>query len=258
MKVLIFGLPGSGKTYLAQELLKLLGDKAEWHNADVVRKEHDDWDFSDAGRERQLERMKALAHKTVHNGKIALCDFICPTNELRESFGADYWIHINTIEESRFEDTNKLFEHPLLPVDYEVTEHREDYDAREIIWDLLDHTFDTRAPTAQMLGRYQPWHDGHQALFERAIEKEGQVAVMVRDMNEDENNPNHVLYTCSLLRQQLAQYAGKVRIFAAPNITRISYGRDVGYKIEQEHFDEEIESISATEIRERNTPKDNL
>ena len=251
MKVLIFGLPGSGKTYLATELIKLLGDRAEWHNADNIRKECNDWDFSVAGRERQLQRMLVLAQKTEDKGKIAVCDFICPLNEYREKFNDAYQIWVNTIDEGRFDDTNKLFEAPNWPVSYEVSEHREDYDAREIIWDLLDHTFDSRAPTAQMLGRYQPWHDGHQALFERAMEKEGQVAIMVRDMNEDVNNPNHVLYTCNMLRQQLAQYAGKVRIFAAPNITRISYGRDVGYVIEQEYFDKEIENISATEIRQK-------
>ena len=257
MKILIFGLPGSGKTYLAKELLKLLGDRAEWHNADVIRTEHDDWDFSEAGRERQLQRMIDLAQKTEDNGKIAICDFICPLNAYREKFGDAYQVWINTIEEGRFDDTNKLFEAPTWPVAYEVTELREDYDAREIVWDIIDCEFDSRAPTAQMLGRFQPWHEGHQALFERAMEKEGQVAVMVRDMNEDENNPNHVLYTCNLLRQQLAQYASKVRIFAAPNITRISYGRDVGYVIEQEQFDKEIEEISSTAIRESNATKDN-
>ena len=153
--------------------------------------------------------------------------------------------------EGRFEDTNKLFEEPVSPVDYVVTEHRDDYDAREIMWELLDDEFDVRASTAQILGRFQPWHNGHQALFDRALEKEGQVALMVRDMTPDEDNPFHVLDVCQNLRLHLAKYAGKVRIFAAPNITRISYGRAVGYTIEQEHFDKEIEDISATEIREQ-------
>jgi len=255
MKVLIFGLPGSGKTYLANELMKLLGDRAEWINADDVRKECDDWDFSKEGRERQLQRMRILAEAVVDKGKIAICDFVCPLNEYRELFDADFTIFVDTIDESRFEDTNKLFQRPPSrdypgAADYTVTEHREDYDAREIVWDLVDDKFDVRAPTAQMLGRFQPWHNGHQALFDRLLEKEGQVAIMVRDQAQDDDNPFHVLDVCQHLRLHLAEYAGKVRIFAAPNITRIGYGRDVGYAIEQEHFDAEIEEISATKIRE--------
>ena len=221
MKVLIFGLPGSGKTYLAQELLKLLGDRAEWHNADAIRKECDDWDFSVAGRERQLQRMLVLAQKTEDKGKIAVCDFICPLNEYRDKFDDAYQIWVNTIEEGRYDDTNKLFESPRYPVSYEVSEHREDYDAREIVWDLIDQEFDSRAPTAQVLGRFQTWDEDDQIMFDEAMDEVGQVALTVRDMNEDTDNPYHVLYVCNKLRQELAQYAGKVRIFAAPNITKI-------------------------------------
>lgn len=221
MKVLIFGLPGSGKTTLAMHLLELLGDRAEWHNADNIRKECNDWDFSVAGRERQLQRMLVLAQKTEDKGKIAVCDFICPLNEYRDKFDDAYQIWVNTIEEGRYDDTNKLFESPRYPVSYEVSEHREDYDAREIIWDLIDQEFDSRAPTAQMLGRFQTWDEDDQIMFDEAMDKVGQVALTVRDMNEDTDNPYHVLYVCNKLRQELAQYAGKVRIFAAPNITRI-------------------------------------
>ncbi|MGI9571096.1 MAG: adenylyl-sulfate kinase, partial [Desulfobulbia bacterium] len=184
-------------------------------------------------------------------------DFICPLEEYRELFEADYEIWINTIDEGRFEDTNQLFQKPDRVPNYVVTEHRADLDARRVMWDLLGEGFDGRAPTAQMLGRFQPWHDGHQALFERLLEKEGQVALMVRDMEpDDDDNPYHVLDVCEYLQFQLAEYADKVRIYAAPNITRIGYGRDVGYTIEQEHFDEETESISATDIRQKSKTKD--
>lgn len=112
MKVLIFGLPDSGKTYMAEKLLELLGDKAEWHNADNIRKECNDWDFSKAGRERQLQRMRILAQQTEDKGKIALCDFICPLESYRELFEADYTIFIDTIKEGKYDDTNKLFQRP--------------------------------------------------------------------------------------------------------------------------------------------------
>lgn len=249
MKVLIYGLSGSGKTTLAKYLVELLGDRAEHINADEVREEVNDWDFSKAGRERQLQRMRILAEQAHEKGKIAIADFICPFEEYRDLFEADYEVFVDTVEECEYEDTNQMFEAPLTP-DYVVNEHRDDYDAREIVWELLDNEFDTRAPTAQVLGRFQPWHDGHQTLFERALEKEGQVALMVRDMEQDDDNPFHILDVCQNLRLHLAEYAGKVRIFAAPNITRISYGRDVGYAIEQETFGKAIEDISATKIRQ--------
>lgn len=249
MKILIYGLPGTGKSYLAQELMKFLKDKAEWHDGDRVRKECNDFDFSIKGGERQLQRMRVLASKTEEKGKIAICSFICPFERYRETFEADYEIWMNTEIESEYKNTDDIFEAPVAP-DYVVGEKREDYDAREVMWNLFDSEFDTQAPTAQMLGRFQPWHKGHQALFERALEKEGQVALMVRDMKIDKDNPHHVLNVCQYLRLHLAKYAGKVRIFASPNITRISYGRDAGYEIEQERFDKEIEDINSTRIRE--------
>jgi len=249
MKVLIFGLPGSGKTTLAEHLIDIIGERVEWINADAVRKECDDWDFSLAGRERQLQRMRILAEQASDKGKIAICDFICPLEEYRELFDADFEIFVDTIEEGRFDDTNQMFERPEALPDYTVTQQRDDYDAREIAWGLLDSEFNTRAPTAQMLGRFQPWHSGHLALFKRLLERTGQVALMVRDMEQDEDNPYHVLDACQSLRLHLAEYAGKVRIFAAPNITRIGYGRDVGYTIEEERFGECTESIRATDIR---------
>ena len=104
------GLPGSGKTTLAQMIAQRIN--AVWLNADKVRKESDDWDFSEAGRKRQSLRMWTYAEEATEKNRTVVADFICPTNETREQFSADYVIWMDTIKEGRFEDTNKMFEEP--------------------------------------------------------------------------------------------------------------------------------------------------
>jgi adenylylsulfate kinase len=119
MKILIFGLPGSGKTTLAKPMADLLG--AIHINADEVRKTYNDWDFSLEGRLRQAQRMRHLADGVVMAGKIAVADFICPTKKAREEFNPDYTVWMNTIKEGRYEDTNAMFEDPL-NYDYHVAD----------------------------------------------------------------------------------------------------------------------------------------
>tara|TARA_B100001564_G_scaffold182205_1_gene153028 strand:- start:98 stop:508 length:411 start_codon:yes stop_codon:yes gene_type:complete len=108
--ILIMGLPGSGKTTLANELAPKL--KAKRLNADQVRKEAEDWDFSEEGRKRQAKRMASLALKLGDDGSYVIADFICPTPEARTLFPANYIIWVDTIKEGRFEDTNKMFVKP--------------------------------------------------------------------------------------------------------------------------------------------------
>lgn len=110
--------------------------------------------------------------------------------------------------------------------------------------------FDWKKPTAMMLGRYQPFHDGHLELFKKALERTGQVLIAVRDTGgTDAKNPFDFDFVCSQIRGKLAMYDGMYEIILLPNITNICYGRDVGYTIEKIDLAPEVEAISATNIR---------
>ena len=119
MKILIMGLPGSGKSTLAKPFAELIG--GVWVNADQVRERYNDWDFTTEGRLRQAHRMRYLADGIELSGKIAVADFVCPTEELRNIFVSDYTIWMDTINEGRYADTNAIFETPT-QVDYHVRE----------------------------------------------------------------------------------------------------------------------------------------
>lgn len=116
------GLPGSGKTFLSKELkkqLESLGKKVQWFNADIIREKFNDWDFSDEGRIRQSIRMKVLADES--DADFVIADFVAPLPEMRVNFDADWVIWVDTIQEGRFEDTNKAFVPPE-SYDFHVTE----------------------------------------------------------------------------------------------------------------------------------------
>ena len=190
------------------------------------------------------------------SGDYVICDFVAPLVEMRNNFKADWTIWVDTIKEGRYEDTNKAFIEPDV-YDFRVTEQDCEKWAEFIGNHILENrrrpVFDWQKETVQMLGRWQPWHDGHRALFERAITKTGQVVIQIRDCQGWQgSNPFAIDQVKRYIKRDLDPiYQGQYEIQIVPNIVNITYGRDVGYKIEQETFDDKTHSISATSIRKK-------
>ena len=127
------GLPGAGKTTLADELAPML--EAKRLNADEIRKAANDWDFSEEGRKRQARRMAEHALKLKNDGNYVVADFICPTPEARSLFPADFIIWVDTIKKGRFEDTNQMFVKPE-KYDFHVTTQNAKLWASKIIKEI--------------------------------------------------------------------------------------------------------------------------
>ena len=115
----------------------------------------------------------------------------------------------------------------------------------------MTNNWNDKKPTAQMLGRWQPWHNGHQKLFEEILKKTGQVLIMVRDVQGVDDNPFNFETVKANIETALEQYTGQFKIILVPNITNICYGRGVGYKIEEIVLPEAVQKISATKIRQK-------
>jgi hypothetical protein len=267
-KILVMGLPGSGKTTFSEKLKSYLENNSEyfnpafenstqkaevkWLNADEVRKKYNDWDFSHEGRIRQSIRMRELADSFFNDFVIA--DFVAPLPEMRHNYKADWVIWMDTIEKGRFEDTNKMFVPPDV-YDFRITEQNAEKWAEFVGSHILEErrrpVFDNRKPTAMLMGRYQPWHLGHRKLFEEALNRVGQVCIMIRDVQGWNNsNPFSFEQVKDFIQRDLDPiYQGQYQIILVPNITQILYGRDVGYSIEKIELPEEIQKISATKIR---------
>ena len=247
-KILIMGLPGAGKTTLATALAPLIN--AVVFNADAVRANLSrDLGFSRADRIEHARRMGWMCDRVVEAGGTVIADFICPTQETRAAFGNAFTIWLDRVPAGRFEDTNRMFVAPER-VDLRVgSEGTPQYWAEQALARLRP-AFDPQKPTALFLGRYQPFHPGHQRLIEEGLRRVGQVCIAVRDTHGiDEKNPLPFFAVKQRIEAALSAHAGRFVVVPLPNITNVFYGRDVGYTVERIVLDETTEAISATQVR---------
>ncbi len=250
MIIQFMGLPGSGKTTIADAVRDRTN--AIHLNADQVRSGlNKDLGFTTEDRVEQARRMGELARLLEEiQDKPVLVDFICPTEETRKAFGqADVVVWVDTIKEGRFDDTNKLWEDPE-HYDHRIIvtgdEHEDAIATRAITVVRKFGMFDWKENTVLLLGRYQPWHEGHRALFDEAAKRNTQVVIGVRHtVGMTEKDPLHFDEVKNFIQKDILT----ANVIKVPNITNIVYGRDVGYKIEQVDLGATIHAISATEKR---------
>jgi adenylylsulfate kinase len=251
--ILIMGLPGAGKTTLAEALAPRLN--AVHLNADAIRQNiNKDLGFAEEDRIEHARRMGWLCEQVAKTGGFVVADFICPTPQTRDAFGVGpgtYVVWVDRVTESRFPDTNRMFVPPEKFDLRVLSEGTPDYWAEQIVR-AVRPIFDAKKPTALFVGRYQPFHDGHKALITEGIRRVGQVCIAVRDTAQiDDKNPFSFEYVRARIEHGLREYEGRFCVVPLPNITSIFYGRDVGYTIERIDLDRDLEAISATETRAR-------
>jgi len=248
-KILIMGLPGSGKTTLAEKLVPKLN--AAWFNADAVRQDiYSELGFSREDRLSHATRMGKLCDWAKMGGCYVIADFVCPTSETREAFNADFVIWVDRILEGRYEDTNKMFEKPS-SYDIRLAEGTPDDWVEQVIQKLNEsEAWDNQAPTALLIGRYQPFHIGHKTLVAEAVKRTGQCCIALRDVGGiDDKNPYNFEKVKAEIYSACIEFGNKIKVVELPNITDVFYGRGVGYNIEQLELSQELQQVSATKIR---------
>lgn len=254
-KILICGLPGSGKTTLAELLVPRMN--AVWFNADAIRQEiHKDLGFTEEDRNEHARRLGKLSDWASMSGNYVVADFCCPTEQARELFNPDYVVWVNRIEEGRYADTNKMFQRPDKDVrwdenDIVLTDGTPEEWCDQVMQHINDlEQWDNQAPTALLIGRYQPFHKGHKTLVAEAIKRTGQCCIALRDVGGiDDSNPYEFEQVKANIHAACVEFGNKVKVIEIPNIMDVFYGRGVGYNIEMLELDKEIQKISATKIR---------
>jgi adenylylsulfate kinase len=212
-----------------------------------------DLGFSLTDRVEHARRMGWMCDRVVEAGGTVIADFICPTAETRAAFGDAFIIWVDRITSGRFEDTNRMFVAPDR-FDIRVTAEGTPQYWAEHALARLRPAFDPQKPTALFLGRYQPFHPGHQRLIEEGLRRVGQVCIAVRDTHGiDDKNPLPFFAVKQRIEAALSAYAGQFVVVPLPNITNVFYGRDVGYTVERIVLDEVTEAISGTKMRRLST-----
>jgi len=246
MIIVISGLPGAGKTTLAKEIVRRTD--AIHLNADDVRADlSSDLGFSIDDRKEQSRRLGAMARLLSNQGHLVIVDFVNPIEETRNAFGSyDYFVWVDRIKEGRFENTNNIWQEPT-NVDIRIEEGLTVEEETKLVLDTFE-IYDWTEPTTLMLGRYQPWHEGHQALKNEGHKRTEQVLIGVRNTHgTSEKDPLPYEKVVEYIQQ--SNGTNNSLIMKLPNITNIIYGRDVGYKIEHVELPPEIQEISATNKR---------
>ena len=183
------GLPGSGKTTLAEKLVSKLG--AAWFNADAVRQDiYSELGFSEEDRIAHAKRMENFVIGQEWGGLMLLQTLFAQQKKPRDAFNADFVVWVDRIMEGRYEDTNKMFQRPM-NYDVRLTDGTADEWVNQVMEKLEEtETWDNQAPTALLIGRYQPFHIGHKTLVAEAIKRTGQCCIALRDVGGiDESNP---------------------------------------------------------------------
>lgn len=246
------GLSGAGKTTLARAFIDALGRPVTFLDGDEVRQTLcRDLGYSKEDRDANVERIAFVANEIVKQGGIAVVACISPYREARqkarELIGNYVEVYMDTPEAVRMERKGHPGEYEQGTHDVVITGGRTEMYTTVIINELVGIGY---LGTAFMLGRFQPWHTGHTALFQEAL-KEGRVLIGVRSMPVGENNPHSFETVKDRIERTLSAYSGRFDVLQMPNLTNIVYGRGVGYGVTRVDLPAEIEAISATNIRRK-------